>query len=235
MIEEAIVLAGGMGTRLQTVVKDVPKPMAIVAGKPFLRHLMNYLYKNGIRKVVLAVGYKHEVIEEYFENPSNNPGMGIRFSVENEPLGTGGGIYNAFDLIEGQSAFVLNGDSYFDVPLNQMADQFISKCADMVFALKQLDDAKRYGSVKLADDGRILSFLEKVTNNVALINGGIYIMKKSLIKRFPMHGKFSIEEQLFQNNLSSILAYGQIYPGKFIDIGIPEDYYHSQFLLNNDI
>jgi len=232
MIDEAIVLAGGLGTRLQTIVKDTPKPMAEVAGKPFLDYIMSYLYKNSIRKVVLAVGYKYEVIQAYFDNPLNNWGIDIKFSIENEPLGTGGGIYNAFKFIEGQHAFVINGDTYFDVPLQQMVHQFEKKSAEMVFALKKLQNAQRYGSVKCADDGRILSFSEKVNDDSATINGGIYIMKKLLTERFPMSGKFSIEEQLFQNKLSLILAYGEIYPGKFIDIGIPEDFNRAQTFFN---
>jgi len=130
------VLAGGFGTRLQSVVRDVPKPMAIVAGKPFLSHVLHFLRKNDVRKVVLAVGYKYHFIETYVMDNLKDIDMDVKFSIENEPLGTGGGIYQAFNQISGESAFVLNGDTFFDTPLQDLADVMNANAAEIVFALK---------------------------------------------------------------------------------------------------
>lgn len=237
MTKEAIILAGGLGTRLQSVVKDVPKPMAEVAGRPFLDYIMNFLAKNHITNAVLAVGYKQEVIQQHLSILQNRHSLEISYSIEEELLGTGGAIYHAFNQIKGNSAFIINGDTYFDMSLPDLDDFARSRNAELTFALKETADANRYGNVLCSADGKILSFTEKgdTAERTIRINGGIYLMQKSLIERFPMPQKFSIEQTLFQSKTPDLNAYGKIYPGAFIDIGIPEDFIKAQELLRNKI
>lgn len=235
MTKEAIILAGGLGTRLQSVVKDVPKPMAEVAGRPFLDYIMHFLAKNKIRKAVLAVGHKHEIIREHLSKAENRYGIEVSYSIEEELLGTGGAIYQAFGQISGSSAFIINGDTWFDVSLEEL-DHFAQQHqSELAFALKETADFERYGSVICSADNRVLSFTEKGTNTDATIriNGGIYLMKKSLLSRYPMPEKFSIEQEFFQDKISGIAAYGKAFPGIFIDIGIPEDFHTAQTLLSS--
>ena len=226
-------LAGGFGTRLQSVVRDVPKPMAIVAGKPFLSHVLHFLRKNDVRKVVLAVGYKYHFIETYVMDNLKDIDMDVKFSIENEPLGTGGGIYQAFNQISGESAFVLNGDTFFDTPLQDLADVMNANAAEIVFALKKVANGARYGTVKLNENSSVADFSEKSLSDEVIINGGQYLMNKSIIDRFPLTGNFSIEKDVFQKELLQIKAFGKIYDGMFIDIGIPADFEKAQNMLQN--
>lgn len=233
MTEEAIVLAGGLGTRLKQVVSDVPKPMAEVNGKAFLDYILFLLAKNGIKRVILAVGYMHWVIEEFLKHPARTYGMEIDYSREEEPLGTGGAIFKALAAVRGDAAFVLNGDTYFDVPLANLETFAVACEANVAFSLTTVDNSSRYGTVNVADNGRILSFEEKVpgTDRPAIISGGIYFMKKSLLTKYPRPIKFSIEQDLFNRELHNLNAYGKVYEGIFVDIGIPEDYALAQSLL----
>ncbi len=237
MTDVAIVLAGGLGTRLQSVVKDVPKPMAEVAGRPFLNYLMYFLSTNNIKKVILAVGYKYEIIKEYLEIPENRYGLEISYSIETEMLGTGGAIFKAYEQVEGDSSFILNGDTFFDISLSDLEAFARSNSADLAFALLETEHSSRYGSVGCAPNGKILSFKEKsaIENQKMIINGGIYYMNKSLISAITMPAKFSMEQDFFEKNLHRLKAYGKVYQALFIDIGIPSDYYLSQKLLKNII
>lgn len=236
MTEDAIVLAGGLGTRLQSVVKDVPKPMAEVAGKPFLNYIMSYLHSNKIKKVVLAVGYKYEIIQQYLENTAHTYGLQVKYSIEQELLGTGGGIFQAFEMIEGDAAFVINGDTYFNVPLSDLEEFAVSKSADIALALKATSDVGRYGSVVCSPEDKVVNFTEKgaVQSGSVTINGGIYYMKKELTSSYSMPTKFSIEQDFFQANLHQLKAYGKVYDKAFIDIGIPDDYKLAQEMLRNE-
>jgi len=235
MTEEAIVLAGGLGTRLQSVVKDVPKPMAQVAGRPFLDYIMHFLAKNHIKKVVLAVGHKYEIIQEHLDKAENRYGLEVTYSIENELLGTGGAIYQAFSHISGDNAFIINGDTYFDMSLSDLNKFAGAHNAELAFALKETTDSQRYGNVVCSSDSKILSFTEKgeTEETTIRINGGIYLMRKSLLARYPMPEKFSIEQDFFQSKTPDLNAYGKTYPGTFIDIGIPEDFDRAQILLAN--
>ncbi|HMI01434.1 MAG TPA: sugar phosphate nucleotidyltransferase [Pedobacter sp.] len=235
MTSEAIVLAGGLGTRLQEVVKDIPKPMVDINGRVFLDYILFLLAKGGIKRVILAVGYKHLVIEEFLQDPAKTYGMEICYSVEDEPLGTGGAIFQAFGQVQGDAAFVINGDTYFDVPLADLEDFAASRSADLAFALKIVENSSRYGTVNASAAGQILSFDEKVSGSdkQAMISGGIYYMKKSLISARAKPAKFSVEQDFFQKDLEYLNAYGKVYKGIFIDIGIPEDYELAQTLLKN--
>ncbi|CAG9469726.1 nucleotidyltransferase family protein [Campylobacter upsaliensis] len=214
---EAIILCGGLGTRLRAVVKDVPKPMASVGGKPFLEFIFEFLKKQGVKSVVLAVSYKYEVIQEYFKD--SFLGIKIRYSIEKEPLGTGGAIKEALKLCEEEQIFVLNGDSIFEIDLKNLRLNGAKIC----LALKKMFDFERYGAVSIDESGEIVEFKEKSFCKEGLINGGIYLLKKDIFKDFELFGSFSFEEFL-STNFKALKARAELFEDYFIDIGIPQDY-----------
>ncbi|ECP5281101.1 NTP transferase domain-containing protein [Campylobacter lari] len=213
---QAIVLAGGLGTRLKSVVQDLPKPMAPINGKPFLTFVLEYLKKQGITEVILSVSFKYELIQEYFEDEFD--GIKIRYNVEKELLGTGGAIKDALKLIQNQ-AYVLNGDTIFDIDLKKLVLNDNKIC----IALKQMQNFDRYGTVNVDDQGIVTSFEEKIFKKQGLINGGIYLLKKDVFDEFDLEKKFSFEEFL-QLNCNALKIQTQIFDDYFIDIGIPQDY-----------
>lgn len=217
---EAIVLAGGFGTRLAHIVSDVPKPMAPVCGRPFLRFILDDLQKKGIDRVVLAVGYKQEVIRDFFGNSYR--GMELLYSPEDTPLFTGGAIKKALHVCREDRVFVINGDTYFDVDLAEMSKMQ----ASLVIAVKRLRDFSRYGTV-CVEDGRITGFAEKQPCAEGLINGGIYWMERSLLESV-LEEKFSFEQQILETQYDRISMMAYESDGYFIDIGIPEDYALAQ-------
>jgi D-glycero-alpha-D-manno-heptose 1-phosphate guanylyltransferase len=228
---EAIVLAGGLGTRLRSVIAEVPKPMAPVAGRPFLDYILFYLRDQGVKRVVLAVGYKWEIIRDYYKDANSTFGLDLHYSVEAEPLGTGGAIFKAAEKIFDDYFFIINGDTSFKVPLNKLKSFAFKADADIALALKKLASADRYGSVEHTDDGKITAFKEKKPEGgQAEINGGVYFMKKKLIHGFPLPAKFSFETDFMQSNLNNMAAYGKAFNASFIDIGIPGDYFKAQKL-----
>ncbi|MFN8236550.1 MAG: nucleotidyltransferase family protein [Chitinophagales bacterium] len=217
----AIILAGGFGTRLSSVVKDVPKPMAPINGKPFLHYLFKELREQNIPRVVLSVGHLKEVIQEYFKD--NYLGIPIQYAIEDTPLGTGGGIKHAFEFIQ-DDAYVLNGDTFFDVSLHRLKNEK----ADISIALKHLYHFDRYGTVELNDKNKIIAFHEKKPCESGLINGGIYYFKKSLFDKIETEKKFSFEKDVLEKHLHDLSMQGVVFDNYFIDIGIPEDYNKAQ-------
>jgi D-glycero-alpha-D-manno-heptose 1-phosphate guanylyltransferase len=234
---EAIVLAGGLGTRLRSVITEVPKPMAPVAGRPFLDYILYYLKKEGVTRVVLAVGYKWEVIRDYYADANSAFGLELDYSVEVEPLGTGGAIFKAAEKVKGDNFFIINGDTSFPIPLKRLSSFAGKTTAELAIALKKISNSDRYGSVEHSADGHIISFKEKGQNcgATAEINGGIYFMQKALINRFTFPEKFSFETDFMQSKLGSMNAFAKTFNSTFIDIGIPEDYYRAQKLFKNVI
>ena len=216
-----IILAGGFGTRLSTVVKDVPKPMAPINGKPFLHYIFKELQHQKIKQVVLSVGHLKEVIQDYFQD--SYLGISIQYAIENEPLGTGGGIKHAFNFAE-DDAFVLNGDTYFDIELSKLK----KTDADISIALKPMFNFDRYGTVELNNENRIVSFNEKKYCEHGLINGGVYYFKKSLFDKIETERKFSFEKDILEKHLHVLQIQGTVFDNYFIDIGIPEDYKQAQ-------
>ncbi|HEF3563005.1 TPA: nucleotidyltransferase family protein [Campylobacter upsaliensis] len=214
---EAIILCGGLGTRLRAVVKDVPKPMAPVGGRVFLEFVFEYLKAQGVKSVILAVSYKYEVIQEYFKNEFL--GIKIKYSIEKEPLGTGGAIKEALKLCEEEQIFVLNGDSLFEISLKNLR----LKGAKICLALKKMVDFERYGAVKVGESGEIAEFKEKSFCKEGLINGGIYLLSKDIFEGFSFLGHFSFEEFL-STNFKALKARAELFEDYFIDIGIPQDY-----------
>lgn len=233
MVNEAIILAGGFGTRLQSVISDVPKPMAPVNDQPFLNYQLNYLKHYGVKKVILSVGHLHEKITSYYKNNFN--GLEIEYSIETSPLGTGGGIRKAVELCTSKSILVLNGDSFFDIDLHTFYNHHITFNADCTLALRKVQNASRYGTIELtaADGGRgrkIISFKEKNTiEQSGIINGGIYFLNCRLFLQKTEAGRnFSIEKDFFECKLKELNMYGIEFENYFIDIGIPEDYNKAQ-------
>lgn len=220
-MKEAIILAGGFGTRLAHVVSSVPKPMAPVCDRPFLRFILDDLQKKGVEKIVMAVGYKWKVIEQYFG--SSYRGMQIEYSIEDTPLFTGGAIKKALEKCESERVFVVNGDTYFDVDLSKM-----SKCdAPLVMAVKQLENFERYGTVAISDKNLITGFYEKKPCDKGYINGGIYYINREIFDNIDEQ-TFSFEKEVLEKiyQTKPVMAYKS--DGYFIDIGIPEDYYTAQ-------
>lgn len=224
MIQEAIILAGGFGTRLKQVIgEDIPKPMAPVNNKPFLEYLLAYLDKWGVERVIMATGYKHEVIEDYFKDKFND--IEVVYSVEKEALGTGGAVRQAMEYVNGYSTYVINGDTYFDVNLWKLANSFRAKEADSMIALRKMGDVSRFGTVKIDLENRITEFIEKGTQTgMGFINGGTYILarKKFLDLNFPEI--FSLEKDYFEQYYNKERIFGVRCYSYFLDIGIPEDY-----------
>ena len=228
---QAILLCGGMGTRLRSVVSDRPKPMADICGKPFLQYLLEMLREKGITEVIFALGYMGEMIEEYFQDGSVF-GLKIAYSYEVEPLGTGGAIRNALPKILEEEVLVLNADTYFPMDYQGLYRFHQENDGDFSLATRAVPDISRYGAVRRDAAGRILAWNEKLEDGgqplAGEINGGIYVMKKSLIAEIP-EGKQSLEQDCVPKWLSEgKRIFGLPFDGYFMDIGIPKDY--QQFI-----
>lgn len=222
---EAIILAGGFGTRLSTVISDVPKPMAPIGEVPFLALLLQYLEKSGFNDVVLSVGYMHNKIIDFFGSKYRS--LNIRYAVEDVPLGTGGGISQALKMIETDEVFILNGDTFLTLDYQGMLSFHREKHADITMALMPLEDTSRYGNVCLRDD-RIICFEEKGKAGPGLINAGIYLLNCKIIKSQNLPEKFSFERDFLTKRLNEIELFGYASNTFFIDIGVPEDYQRAQ-------
>jgi D-glycero-alpha-D-manno-heptose 1-phosphate guanylyltransferase len=226
-VQEAIILAGGLGTRLKEVVGDMPKPMAPVNGRPFLEYILDYLDHFEIEHVILSVGYKHELIIDHFGKKYKS--VDIEYSVEESPLGTGGAIKKAFGYTFGKKAMVFNGDTMFRMNLLRLFDFHVIKSSDFTIVLRQVDDVSRYGAVERDDDYRIIRFNEKgEKSGKGMINGGIYLINKKFFEKIEFPEKFSIEKDCFEKMVHTFPFYGTICKQYFIDIGIPEDYQKAQ-------
>ena len=221
---EAVVLAGGLGTRLAHIVPDRPKPMAPVAGKPFLEFILEELVRNGVNHIILAVCYRSEIITGYFGTGFR--GVPIEYSVETSPLKTGGAIKKAISLCREERVLIVNGDTFYQIPLKEMHWFAEKSHKAVVIAAKEMTDFSRYGCMDIGENGLITRFREKEFCHRGYINGGIYDMKKTVLERYPEI--FSLEEDAFPQLLKQkeIMAFPS--EGYFIDIGIPEDYRRAQ-------
>lgn len=217
---EAVILAGGLGTRLRSVVSEVPKCMAPVDGKPFLQYMLEWLSRFDVSHVVLSVGYLREVIFAFID--SREWPFEISYAVEEEPLGTGGGIRLALTKCREDRVIVLNGDTFFNVDLKAL-----TFAAPVTLALKPMRDFDRYGAVDLAG-GLVTGFHEKTACTEGLINGGVYALVRSRLDLAFYPGRFSFEKDLLEPLAAARLVAGQVQEGYFIDIGIPEDYARAQ-------
>jgi len=223
--KEAIILAGGLGTRLKSVITDLPKPMAPVGDVPFLEYLMTYIMSFGITHVVLSVGYKWEMIKAHFGNRYKS--IDIDYAVEKSLLGTGGAVRMALRYTSSDHVFIINGDTYFETDLQAMHNEHAVYQPEVTMALKPFRKADRYGTVGV-DGNQVISFQEKGEYETGYINGGIYIVNRDIFDSFNLPEKFSIESDLFQEYLNRLTIQTYISEGYFIDIGIPEDYKLAQ-------
>jgi D-glycero-alpha-D-manno-heptose 1-phosphate guanylyltransferase len=221
---DAIILAGGMGTRLRKVVPDVPKPLATVNNRPFLDILLKQLDSSAcINKVVMAVGYKSGMIIDRYAN-STDYNIEILFSIEKKLLGTGGAIKQAVSLTGSRDVLVLNGDSFIGIDLNDFIAFHKKKEAILTIALKQVIHAGRFGRVEMDKNNRIVFFKEKTDDkNPGLINAGMYILKRNVFDGIKEGAVLSMERDFFPA-LTGPRMLGYVAKGGFIDIGIPETY-----------
>ena len=226
MINEAIILAGGLGTRLRSAVPDLPKCMAPVAGKPFLSYVIDYYRQQGIEKFIFCLGYKHEIIEDFLLKDYND--LTYSTTVEAEPLGTGGAIYQGCLKAGSKNILVLNGDTLFKINLQLLSTFHNNNNADCTLALKEMTDTDRYGVVETNTDLKIISFKEKKFYKRSVINGGVYALNVPafLSEKFPR--KFSFEKDYLERYYREKSIYGLKQDGYFIDIGIPDDYEKAQ-------
>lgn len=221
---EAIVLAGGLGTRLAHIVSDVPKPMASVSGRPFLRYILDNIIMQGIDRIILAVGYKQECICSYFGNSYR--GAQIIYSSEDKPLNTGGAIKKAILHCTGKDIFIVNGDTYFDVNLIKMLKFHKRVHADVTIATKVMSNFDRYGTIQKNEE-RIVAFEEKKPTSFGIINGGIYLIHKDLLN-IANQESFSFEKEILERHLNNLRICSFNSDGYFIDIGVPKDYFLAQ-------
>jgi D-glycero-alpha-D-manno-heptose 1-phosphate guanylyltransferase len=226
---EAIILAGGLGTRLRGVLPDLPKPMAPIDGRPFLEHQMDYWVKQGVERFILSVGYMSECIKAHFGNHYN--GCEIAYAEEITPLGTGGGLLLALEKLQGSGpCLVLNGDTFFEVGLKDLMDFHYSHKSTLSVALFEVAANDRYMGVQVREDGEIISFKSDLGAS-QLANGGVYLIDKKQFTQFPWHAgdKLSLEDDLFAYLLESgQKLYGMVSSGSFIDIGVPADYFRAK-------
>ena len=232
LINDVIILAGGLGTRLRTVVSDLPKPMAPVNGRPFLAYLMDYWISQGVKNFVLSVGYLSEKICDYFGQSYR--GCSIKYVYEEFPLGTGGGLKKVLFSLEWQQdhVIVINGDTWYEVDLKEMAEEGAFTKQPMVMTLKPNKKNDRYGGVQIVE-GRVISFGQASKGNT-LINAGCYLLSISQIKAkmITLPEKFSLEHDLLIGMAEKREIAANVQDVKFLDIGVPDDYKKASIYLS---
>lgn len=219
-----VILAGGFGTRLQSVVNHVVKPMAPMGHKPFLHILMDHLHGQGLQHFVLALGHKAASVTEYFE--ALQLPYSISYSIEKEPLGTGGALRQAIENLESEIILALNGDTFFDVPIPKFVEDAAQSTTSFFMALKAASNAERYGNVVLKSG--VVESLQASELGEHLQNAGVYCFKKSAFLVHTSPGKSALESDIFVNFLRDKQLGGKPYEGFFIDIGVPDDYHRAQ-------
>jgi D-glycero-alpha-D-manno-heptose 1-phosphate guanylyltransferase len=227
-MKEAIILAGGMGTRLREVVPDLPKPMAPVSDKPFLYYLLLWLRKYNFDKLIISAGYKSDTIVNYFGYTFE--GIQIEYAVETKPLGTGGAVRFALKKTTAKDILIVNGDTWFPVDIDKFYSAHLKSKSQFSVALKEMKNFSRYGSVECRDN-MIHKFNEKKFCSEGLVNGGIYLISRHLLESGNFPDVFSLEKDLLEKEAGSGMLKCQVFNAPFIDIGIPEDYLKAQTLL----
>lgn len=226
MIKEAIILAGGLGTRLREAVPDLPKCMAPVDGRPFLFHVINYLRSQGIERFIFSLGYRHEAIESYLAEQFST--LSYQCVIEDEPLGTGGAIQLACSKATDKNVVVTNGDTLFRADIHAAARFHTAHMAECTLLLKPMRDFDRYGVVDLDDEMLVKDFKEKKYYTTGTINGGLYLLNKDKFADEEFPDKFSFEKDYLEKMYMERRIYGQVQDRYFIDIGIPEDFTRAQ-------
>lgn len=230
---QAIILAGGKGTRLRAAVPAVPKPIAPVAGRPFLEHQMAHWVAQGVDRFVVSVGYQAAMIMDRVGSRFGD--VPVDYAVEDQPRGTGGGLLLAVKRLTSNAPFlVLNGDTFFDLPLSHLRRFHLSNNSDWTLGLFPTNDPKRYLGVELDHDGRLISLAAPLAEQVVWANGGVYMISPGVLghmaERFK--GEISLEGEIIPALLGINAAlYGIRHIGRFIDIGIPSDYQRAAEVL----
>ena len=231
MVTTAIILAGGLGTRLKKVVQDQPKPMALIRGRPFLEYQMDFWISQGVTKFILSVGYLKQTIINHFGDSYLT--ASIDYIIEDEPLGTGGALLLASQGLK-ETFLLLNGDTFFEVNLNNLITFHKKQQSELTLSLFKSNQFGRYMGVDLEDNGEILSLQSGGNELTLLANGGVYLVNPSALKKlnYKPYIKSSLENDLLLKFISlGVGLYGFESSGKFIDIGVPEDYYRAQKIL----
>jgi D-glycero-alpha-D-manno-heptose 1-phosphate guanylyltransferase len=226
---EVIVLAGGLGTRLRDVVPDLPKPMAPIAGQPFLKYLLTSLERHGFTRAVLSLGYRANEVRNYFGDRLDN--LHLAYCVEEQPLGTGGAIRAAARLASGDHVFVVNGDTFASVDYAAMSAQHLSQRDVLTVALMHVADTARYGAVESVAT-RIKSFTEKDSSGEGYMNAGVYLLKRDILECLNLPERFSFEQEVLRLRIQQLHPAAFFASGYFIDIGVPEDYARAQHELH---
>lgn len=225
---EAIILSGGLGTRLRSVVSIVPKVMAPINSVPFLQYTLEKLYSQGFERVILATGYKKEYIKNYFGNQYK--GMELCYSEETIPLGTGGAIKKALKMANDNDVIIMNGDIYTDMDFNELMRCHKQSNQSVTISLMEMEKFDMFGSVTLSA-GYITSFNEKKYVDLGYMNVGCYVFSKNILNFFEENVNFSIEKDFFNKYSGIIKMNPYFYKGEFIDIGIPENYEKAKKLI----
>lgn len=229
MATEAIVLAGGLGTRLRSAVSDLPKAMAPIAGQPFLAYLLRFLELQGIERVVLAVGYRREAIRDWFGSRYRT--LELVYSIEEQPLGTGGALLRALEHISGALAYVLNGDTFLHLNYQALSQALeAAPDASLAVALRRIADAGCYGAALVAE-GRIHGFRARGSNAPGLINAGCYLVARNIFERYSMPATFSWETDFLEPRAAELRPVAVECEAPFIDIGVPEAFERAQTLI----
>ena len=222
-MKEAIVLAGGLGTRLRSVVPDLPKPMAPVAGRPFLELLLGSLEARGFGHVVLSLGYKAGLIVDHFGERFG--GITLKYAVESAPLGTGGALRQSLSLCVADHVFVFNGDTFLDLDFALLEAQW-QRHRHPIIVGRQVEDTQRYG--RLSVDGGRVTRIESGVSGPGLINAGCYVLPADILASGPALERFSFETEFLAGAVTHSHFEIVVSGGHFIDIGIPEDYLRAQ-------
>jgi D-glycero-alpha-D-manno-heptose 1-phosphate guanylyltransferase len=223
---EAIILAGGLGTRLRDTIPGLPKCMAPVAGMPFLKHVIRWLLAQGVEKYIFSLGYKHEIIENFLSEEF--PTVDYQLAVEKEPLGTGGAIRLACERVQADDALIVNGDTLFKISAAELFSFHRQFDADCTLALKPMKEFDRYGVVEIDQDSRVRNFREKQYYDTGDINGGVYVLNVKRFMNEDLPSKFSFEKEWLEKFCGSRKISAIIRDEYFIDIGIPPDYAKAQ-------
>jgi len=230
---EAMILVGGKGSRLEGLVNDRPKPMAEVAGRPFVEWLVTALKDQGVRRLIFCTGYMSEVIEAHFHD-GRQWGMEILYSRDPIPLGTAGAIRYALGLIRSDRFLVMNGDSYCHVDIRRLEEVHVAHAAYASLWLVSVDDCSRYGSVTIGEGGVVHAFNEKLPEKQGgLISAGVYLFERQIVESIPEGRAVSLETDFFPWLIGNGL-YAVVGEGPFLDIGTPEAYIAAQKCFEKD-
>lgn len=230
----AIILAGGLGTRLRSVVSDLPKPLAPIHGRPFLEYQMDYWISQGVDSFILSLGYLHNKIIDYFGTTYRT--AKLEYVIEETPLGTGGGLLLAINKAKDREfTLVINGDTFFEVDLQELTKFAKERDADWTFALFETNDFERYSGIKIDKTKKIIQIGIKSNNkDIAYANGGVYLIKTGLLfnenlrQRFQSNINISLEKEIFSYLINTnAKLFGYLSKGEFLDIGTPLDYKKS--------